>query len=444
MATIYFTLSAKIIGGKKQVMVRFGGTGVNQRAKSGIFVNYNYWDDITQGVSIPKPRLLTDDLIATIKELREADTKLRELRAFIEDEYISDTTAPLSDPNWLKDVVYAAFNKEEDIENLDFFGLWQLFIESKQVSPKRKQMYTVVNNMLQRYEAVKRKKNKGFVLDINAITPLTISDFEKFLYNEEEYAEKFPELYANTRCHKKRGGITRGRNTIAGRLEIFRTFYIWCIDKDFTKNDPFKKYNIKPAVYGSPIYITKEERDTLYHTDMGSDSLNAVRDIFVFQSLIGCRVGDLLSFSPKNVVNGAIEYVAHKTADKRPRTVRVPLSPTAKEIIAKYHNADSEKLLPFISEQKYNVYIKKCFRKANLTRMVTVVDHKTGEYIQSPLCDEATSHMARRNFIGTLYEQVKDPNLIAALSGHTDGSKSLARYRDIGEQMKQDLVNLLE
>ena len=141
-------------------MVRFGGTGVNQRAKSGIFVNYNYWDDITQGVSIPKPRLLTDDLIATIKELREADTKLRELRAFIEDEYIRDTSAPLSDPNWLKDVVYAAFNKEEDIENLDFFGLWQLFIESKQVSPKRKQMYTVVNNMLQRYEAVKRKKNK--------------------------------------------------------------------------------------------------------------------------------------------------------------------------------------------------------------------------------------------------------------------------------------------
>mgnify|MGYP006946267864 FL=1 len=52
--------------------------------------------------------------------------------------------------------------------------------------------------------------------------------------------------------------------------------------------------------------------------------------------------------------------------------------------------------------------------------------------------------MARRTFIGNLYKQVKDPNLVGSLSGHTEGSKAFARYRDIDEEMKTDLVKLLE
>lgn len=47
-------------------------------------------------------------------------------------------------------------------------------------------------------------------------------------------------------------------------------------------------------------------------------------------------------------------------------------------------------------------------------------------------------------FIGNLYKQVKDPNLVGSLSGHTEGSKAFARYRDIDEEMKTDLVKLLE
>ena len=110
MATVYFSLSAKLIGGKKQVMVRFGGTGFNQRAKSGLFVDPIYWDDAIQGVTIPKPRLLTDEIITKIRELREADTKLRELRQYIEDAYIQDMSAPSKDADWLKKVVDVAIN----------------------------------------------------------------------------------------------------------------------------------------------------------------------------------------------------------------------------------------------------------------------------------------------------------------------------------------------
>ena len=36
------------------------------------------------------------------------------------------------------------------------------------------------------------------------------------------------------------------------------------------------------------------------------------------------------------------------------------------------------------------------------------------------------------------------PNLVGSLSGHKEGSKAFARYRDIDEDMKKELVDLLD
>lgn len=76
--------------------------------------------------------------------------------------------------------------------------------------------------------------------------------------------------------------------------------------------------------------------------------------------------------------------------------------------------------------------------------MVTVIDNKTREPIQKPICDIATSHTARKTFIGNLYKKAKDPNLVASLSGNTDGSRAFARYREIDNEMKRELVKLID
>ena len=68
----------------------------------------------------------------------------------------------------------------------------------------------------------------------------------------------------------------------------------------------------------------------------------------------------------------------------------------------------------------------------------------TRQEVQRPLNEIASSHLARRTFVGNLYKQVKDPNLIAKLSGHAEGSRAFARYRSIDEDMRKDLVNMLE
>ena len=136
----------------------------------------------------------------------------------------------------------------------------------------------------------------------------------------------------------------------------------WAVESGKAQNNPFTHFAVQECVYGTPYYITIEERNKLYHTNLDHNSALAVqRDIFVFQCLIGCRVGDLYNLTKSNVIN-----------------------------------------------------------------------------------EVASSHLARRCFVGNLYKQVKDPNLVGALSGHKEGSRAFARYREIDEDMKRDLVSMLE
>ena len=102
------------------------------------------------------------------------------------------------------------------------------------------------------------------------------------------------------------------------------------------------------------------------------------------------------------------------------------------------------KLFTLTSQQQYNIDIKKMFRLAGLTIVVTVINPTTREEEQRPICDIASSHLARRCFVGNLYKKVKDPNLIGKLSGHKEGSRAFSRYRNIDEETSRELVTLLE
>ena len=98
-----------------------------------------------------------------------------------------------------------------------------------------------------------------------------------------------------------------------------------------------RKYSIKTEVYGTAYYITLAERKQLREADLSAHPhLERQREIFIFQSVIGCRVSDLWAMTKANVVNGFVEYIARKTKENRPVTVRGPLNDVAKSILEKY------------------------------------------------------------------------------------------------------------
>ena len=295
-----------------------------------------------------------------------------------------------------------------------------------------------------RYELfVRCRGNQDYVLDVDNVTKETLTDIWNYLENEHRYYKQFPNIFAE--FPEKREPQPRGKNTLIDSFSRLRTFFNWCYDNEKTTNRPFDKFHIEESLYGTPIYISIEERVRIWEADLSARPQLAIqRDIFVFQSVIGCRVSDLYRMTKDSIVNGAIEYIPRKTKEGRPLTVRVPLNETAKAIIDRYKEYNGPSLLPFISEQKYNKAIKEVFRLAGVDRVVTILDPLTREEIKRPIYEVASSHMARRTFIGNIYKQVKDPNLVSALSGHKEGSKAFQRYRDIDEDMKKELVKLLD
>lgn len=441
MATIYLSLSAKedsIVG--SEVLIRFTHGRINQRAKTGVFVLAQYWDKDTQNIAIPKYRLMSNEQQRLVEQLTYSNDRLDDIRAEVMSRFIDGGAGRLSvSSSWLKSIV----EKSDSPHEHTFFELFDEFLDRRKLSDWRVRSFHVLIRALRRYELYTKKSHRGFVLSLDSITERTLDSFDKYLRTEHITLENNPDLRTSDReCRVPR---ERGQNTISGMMIKLRTFFIWANDNDLTKNNPFRRWRICEEVYGTPIYISVEERNKLYHTNLSRHPKLAVqRDIFIFQCLIGCRVGDLLKMSESNIVNDAVEYIPRKTKDGRPVTVRIPLAKDAKEIIRRYINENRRGILPFISEQKYNDAIKRCFFAAGLKRRVTILDSVTREPRQVPLYEIASSHMARRTFVGNIYKQVKDPNLVGALSGHKEGSKAFARYRDIDEQMKIDLVRLIE
>lgn len=440
MSTIYYTLSRrKNALGQSEILMRFSHGKLNQRAKTGLFVNPRYWH--AGAIRLPNLRLLpSPETQSEIDTATETRRRLADITALVTRSFNEQVRGEIP-PHWLRSLVETA--SHTDTRPATFWDTYEAFIAGRTVSTGRLRAYRVIERSLRRFELYKRQKRPTYALTLSTLATVdTVNEFEEYLRNESTlpYAA---DTYAP--ATDSRAPQPRGQNTITEKLKILRAFLNWAHTNDLIPHNPFRKRQIAPAVYGTPIYLSLEERNRLRDANLSRHPSVAVqRDIFLFQCLIGCRVGDLLTLERSNIVNGAVEYIPRKTKDGRPVTVRVPLNAAAQTLLARYDDSTRKSLLPFISAQNYNEAIRKAFLGAGLNRPVQVLNPVTREPEIKPLYSIASSHMARRTFIGNLYKQVKDPNLIARLSGHTEGSAAFARYRDIDEEMKVDLVKLLE
>jgi hypothetical protein len=354
---------------------------------------------------------------------------------------ITKTYTKDADSEWLSETIERyhhpqRFKTEEEIAQESkptLIELFDLFLTKHKLSEVRAKNYRVIRRGLQRYELYVRATKRGqkkFVLYVDDVTPDILRDIWDFFENEYKYFEQYPTIYES--IPEKRTPQPRGRNTLLDCFSRIRTFFYWCNDNKKTHNKPFDDFPLEECTYGTPYYITIDERNKIYATNLKRHPQLAIqRDIFVFQCLIGCRVGDLIKMTKANLINGAIEYIPRKTKEGRPLTVRVPLNAIAQEIVERYKNCEDNKLLPFISEQKYNVAIKRIFKAAGLKRMVTVINPTTRDEEKRVLYEIASSHLARRTFEATLQagQRPQPCRLTQRTQGGQQGFRQIPRDR---------------
>lgn len=467
MANIVYKLSTKEdkITGKREIHVRFYHGKFDVRAKTNLYVQPEYWDAEKQTVKIPNTRSNTPEKQQLIMQLSTLKANLEALSKDIREAFIADGGGKrVLSVDWLTDfIINRTFGpeatttqeeeeKEEEKYNpqKEFFDTFEHFVSIQKISISRVRHYNVIIRALKRF-AIYSAQEVSFA----TLSSDMLRKFSKFLETEHKFVVEGKDgkprikdpLYkmAYKSVPECRFPKQRGQNSIIGTMSRLHTFVRWSIKRGYMNRDPYDDYVIGTAIYGTPFYLTKEERNQLYQAKFPDNpGLDVQRDIFVFQCFIGCRVGDLMKMTKANVINGAIEYVPRKTKEGRPYTVRVPLSPTALEILNRYKDQPDGRLLPFICEQDYNRDIKKMIKLAGIDRVVTTLNTITREEEKHPIWEVASSHMARRVLVGNLYKEVKDPNLIAKISGHVENSRAFSRYRDIDEEMAKEVILKLE
>ena len=173
------------------MLIRFFHGRLNQRAKSGIFISAEYWNDELQRNFVPKFRLMNDQQRSLVEELTGQNEDLQKLSAHIHKSFIEAGAG--KDPlpkDWLVATMDMYMNppmlessEEEQIADIPITEVFEMFMERNRASEARVRHYKVVWRMLRRYELYNR-----VVLKFDDFTADTLRDIEAF-FDKRAYIE---------------------------------------------------------------------------------------------------------------------------------------------------------------------------------------------------------------------------------------------------------------
>ena len=196
------------------------------------------------------------------------------------------------------------------------------------------------------------------------------------------------------------------RNTVNKHHTRFRTILIRAMNEDIILKNPYHQFRLKDAKTHRD-YLTLDELEKLKNHDLnGNQSLERVRDVFLFSCYTGLRFTDASALEMENLITDddgvkLIKIRMQKTKD----FIQIPLINEALEIIQKYNDhPDREVLgyvLPRITNQKVNTYLKEIATLAGIQKTIT-------------------HHVGRHTFATWALNRGIPIEVVQKLLGHTD------------------------
>mgnify|MGYP004442966941 FL=1 len=492
MSYVQRRISKKVVAGKSQIIFHVViSRGVKLRYKTGICIEPEFWSEKTNDIrAVTKASKYPPAVLRKIRGYASEMDKLEDCILFLIGEFPKlvgnkitvkendkadsvekywleialDCVSGMDRSEWNREYVeksveariYTAPLPEAE-KPASVYELGLRFLNKRGLCQRRVDSYNVMFRVMCRYE-IFRSMTTGieWKWDLHATTTNDIVDFIDYIGSEYEYQDKYKDIFALSMAmypvectpkHKCARIRERGGNYICCMYKKLKAFWHWMQKNGLATIDPFVGVEVNPEIYGTPFYMTMEERNRVAEHDLSqSPPLELQRDIFIFQCLTGCRMGDLYALTWDNIVRNVLVYTPHKTKDEHsPVTARVPLSARARQLVERYKGVDPKgRLFPFVSKAAYNKAIKNVLKECGVNRMVNVRNSLTGENEMRPIWEVASSHMARRTFVGNAYKLVKDQNIVSKMSGHAEGSRAFCRYRDIDDDTLTEVINAMQ
>ncbi len=232
-------------------------------------------------------------------------------------------------------------------------------------------------------------------------------------------------------------------STIGKQLGYLKWFLKWATNKGYNTNMAYAAFSPKlKNTQAKVIFLTDEELDKIKSLDLPDTKqyLERVRDVLIFCCYTGLRYSDVANLRRSDVKENHIEVTTVKTAD----SLVIELNRHSRAILEKYKDVafEGDKVLPVISNQKMNDYIKELGKLAGIDTKIRITQYKGHDRIDTiyPKYELLCTHTGRKTFICKALSLGIPPNVVMKWTGHSD-YKAMKPYIDIADSIKVDAMS---
>ncbi|MBF8964303.1 site-specific integrase [Pontibacter sp. FD36] len=164
-------------------------------------------------------------------------------------------------------------------------------------------------------------------------------------------------------------------NSVAKYIKHLKKVTNICKAHNWIDKDPFLHYKGKSKQVDR-VFLTEDELDVIARKVFITERLTQVRDIFLFSCFTGLAYVDVQQLKRSDVQKGVdgAQWV-FKRRQKTDIPSRIPLLPSALAILERYEEHPQclykDQLLPVLSNQKMNAYLKEIADVCGITKSVT-------------------------------------------------------------------------
>ncbi|AXE17892.1 hypothetical protein DR864_09190 [Runella rosea] len=228
--------------------------------------------------------------------------------------------------------------------------------------------------------------------ELDDITPADAKRFQLYLKNEHSYSH----------------------NVASHIVQHFKRVLNYALENEWINRNPFMNYRKKLEKIKGEI-LTESEMEEMQSFTIFAPILDHIRQAFLFQCYTGLSYAELLRVSTANILldeKTGNEYIKINRKKTNVESI-VPINHEARRIIDlfKDHPARISKgvLLPIISNQKYNNYLKQLAGVMGMTKRLT-------------------SHVARRTAATYYLTKGVPMESVSAMMGHTNTLTTQTHY----------------
>ena len=232
-------------------------------------------------------------------------------------------------------------------------------------------------------------------------------------------------------------------STIGKQLSFLKWFLRWAFKKSVHQNNAYDSYKPKlKSTQKKIIFLTWEELNKLreFEIPAAKQALDRVRDVFLFQCFTGLRYSDVFDLRRSDIKGDHIEVTTVKTSD----SLIIELNKHSKAILDKYKDVafEDDKVLPVITNQKMNDYLKELAELAGIDEPVRQTYYRGNERIDevTPKYALLGTHAGRRTFICNALALGIPPQVVMKWTGHSD-YKAMKPYIDIADDIKANAMS---